>query len=153
MSRISSASSSSGVRVAAQPLSNVYTVLLVVGGLSLLLSLAMLWVTLEKRYGVVWTAPEQGKATYDIAAKDQDKLRADLKAQEAELAGGLPETPKMATPPEATPAPVVAPVPAAGGAPAEGGAAPAPAAGGAAPVAPVDPVAPAAEGAPAAATK
>jgi hypothetical protein len=132
--------------VAAQPLSNVYTVLLVIGGLALLLSLAMLWVTLEKRYGVVWTAPDQGKAAYDIAAKDQEKLRADLKTQEAAMAGGLPETPKLATPPEAT-------APAASGAPAEGGAAPAaPAEGGAAPAAPVAPAAPA-EGAAAPAAK
>ena len=75
MSRISS-SSASGVRVAAQPLSNIYTILLVIGFLALVLALVMLWGTLEQRYGAPWAVTDEGKAN----------LNAPIKAGEAQKA-------------------------------------------------------------------
>ncbi len=84
MSRINPASSASGVRVAAQPLSNIYTVLLIVGLLSLILSLVMLWVSLEQRYGVTFAVTDEGKAALAAptdAAKAQVAYKADLDAK------------------------------------------------------------------------
>jgi len=122
MSRIGS-SSASGVRVAAEPLSNVFTVLLLIGALALVLAAVMLWVTLDKRYGATFGTSDAGKAALDAPAK----ARADQQAADAELteklaairrfpeaiskkaapaAGG--QTPPAATPPAATP-PEVAP--------------------------------------------
>jgi hypothetical protein len=75
MSRISS-SSASGVRVAAQPLSNIYTILLVIGVLALVLALVMLWVTLEQRYGVVWNITDVEKANLNAPADAAAKQKA-----------------------------------------------------------------------------
>jgi len=74
MSRISS-SSASGVRVAAQPLSNIYTILLVIGFLGLVLALVMLWVTLEQRYGVVWNITDVEKANLNAPATETAKQK------------------------------------------------------------------------------
>ena len=117
MSRIGS-SSASGVRVAAEPLSNVFTVLLLIGALALVLAAVMLWVTLDQRYGVTFGVSDAGKTALDAPAK----ARADQQAADAELTEKLaairrfPEaisrkaapgeggpTPPAATPPEVTP--------------------------------------------------
>ena len=134
MSRISS-SSASGVRVAAQPLSNIYTILLVIGFLVLVLALVMLWVTLEQRYGVVWnlTEPENNnlKAPADAAAK-QKAARDELKSVQDGIDAWKLPSPMRPAPAPAAPAaeggaaPAVAPAPEGAAAPAaEGGAAPA----------------------------
>ena len=57
MSRIGS---SSGVRVAAQPLSNVYTVLLLLGALALVVTAVMLGVTMNHRYKCVLGVTDEG---------------------------------------------------------------------------------------------
>ena len=80
MSRIGS-SSASGVRVAAEPLSNVFTVLLLIGALALVLAAVMLWVTLDQRYGVTLGASDAGKSALDAPAK----ARAAQQAADAEL--------------------------------------------------------------------
>ena len=122
MSRIGS-SSASGVRVAAEPLSNVFTVLLLIGALALVLAAVMLWGTLDKRYGVTFGASDAGKAALDAPAKARAAQQAaDMELTEmlaairrfpdaiskkaAPAAGG--QTPPAATPPAATP-PEVAP--------------------------------------------
>ena len=64
MSRIGS-SSASGVRVAAQPLSNVFTVLLLIGALALVLTTVALIVVGEKRYGVTFGVTDIGKAALE----------------------------------------------------------------------------------------
>ena len=133
MSRISS-SSASGVRVAAQPLSNIYTILLVIGFLVLVLALVMLWVTLEQRYGVVWAVTDIEKANLNAPATETAKQKAardELDNVQAGISAWKLSSPMKPAPAPAAPA-------------AEGGAAPAaPAAeGGAAPAA-----APAPEGA------
>jgi len=156
MSRIDS-SSASGVRVAAQPLSNVYTVLLLTGLLVLVAATILLWVTLEGRYGVTFAVTQAGKD-----ALEQPSLQeANVKAQRAKLEEtrkfitGYPEElgpyPAPATPgteggttppPETPPAPV--PAPAAPAPPAPAPEAPAaPAAPAPAPEAPAAPAAPA----------
>jgi|WetSurMetagenome_2_1015567.scaffolds.fasta_scaffold15605_3 hypothetical protein len=134
MSRINPASSASGVRVAAQPLSNVYTVLLIIGFLTLTLSLVMLWVTLEQKYGVSFAATEPGKAALaepDKAKDAQKKYNAGLDAEDAAIKA-WPGIPAPAAP-VAPVAPVTPPTPAVGGTDA-------------APVTPVAPVTPAPEG-------
>jgi hypothetical protein len=117
MSRIGS-SSASGVRVAAEPLSNVFTVLLLIGALALVLAAVMLWVTLDQRYGVTFGVSDAGKTALDAPGK----ARAAQQSTDAELAEKLaairrfPEaiskkaapgeggpTPPAATPPEVTP--------------------------------------------------
>ena len=57
---MSQIASSSGVRVAAQPLSNVYTVLLLLGGLALAVVFVMLAVTMNDRYECVLGVTEEG---------------------------------------------------------------------------------------------
>jgi hypothetical protein len=84
MSRIGS-SSASGVRVAAEPLSNIFTVLLLIGALALVLAAVMLWVTLDKRYGVTFGVSDAEKAALDAPGK----ARAAQQAADAELAEKL----------------------------------------------------------------
>ncbi len=68
--------SSSGVRVAAQPLSNVYTVLLLVGALALIVALVMLVVVMNGNYGgVLGEGPM--KAVDEVAAR-QETQRSEL---------------------------------------------------------------------------
>ncbi|MBE3096510.1 MAG: hypothetical protein IMZ44_05195 [Planctomycetes bacterium] len=122
MSRIGS-SSASGVRVAAEPLSNVFTVLLLIGALALVLAALMLWGTLDKRYGVTFGASDAGKAALDAPAKARAAQQAaDMELTEmlaairrfpeaiskkaAPAEGG--QTPPEVAPPAATP-PEVAP--------------------------------------------
>jgi hypothetical protein len=132
MSRIGS-SSTSGVRIAAEPLSNVYTVLLLIGLVALVVATVMLWVTLEQRYGVTFGLSEAGKralAAPEAARNALSAARADLqKKTEDEIVRFPEEMGKTApgaapTPPaEVTPTP---PAPAAPGTPppAEGGTTP-----------------------------
>jgi len=80
MSRIGS-SSASGVRIATEPLSNIFTVLLLIGALALVLAAVMLWVTLDKRYGVTFGVSDAGKAALDAPGK----ARAAQQAADAEL--------------------------------------------------------------------
>jgi len=79
MSRIGS---SSGVRVAATQLSNVYTVLLLVAALALILAVAFTCITLQKRYGSILPVGDAG-----------DKTEAEVKGVEAALKA---TTPKLA---------------------------------------------------------
>ena len=119
MSRIDS-SSASGVRVAAEPLSNVYTVLLLVGLVALVAGVVMLGLTLDTRYGVVFGLTSQGEA----AMKGPDAAKANLAEVESKLKlgaeqikgfpenvgkGTLPVAP--ATPPAETPKRAVRPEP------------------------------------------
>ena len=79
---MSQIASSSGVRVAAQPLSNVYTVLLLLGTVALVATLVMLCVTMNDRYGVILAVTEEGKqAKRDArkAARDEDFPEAETK--------------------------------------------------------------------------
>ena len=119
MSRIGS-SSASGVRVAAEPLSNVFTVLLLIGALALVLAAVMLWVTLDKRYGVtLFGVSDAEKAALDAPGK----ARAAQQAADAELTeklGAIRRFPEAIskkaapaeggqTPPEAAPPAVTPP--------------------------------------------
>ena len=81
MSRINP-SSASGVRVAAQPLSNIYTVLLIIGFLGLALTLVMLWITLDQRYGVTFAVSDEGKAA--LAAPGVEMAKQKTKFDELE---------------------------------------------------------------------
>ncbi|MGB2938598.1 MAG: hypothetical protein WBD05_10465 [Phycisphaerae bacterium] len=74
MSRIGS-SSASGVRVVAQPISNIYTVLLMIGAIALIVTTVVLCVSLS-RYGPGLSFGEPGPEK----ARDQH-----LEAAEAEL--------------------------------------------------------------------
>jgi len=78
--------SSSGVRVAAQPLSNVYTVLLLVGGVALVVALVFLCVELNKNYGTILGVTEKGEANKQLPDK--------VKTQQAGLREELDETDK-----------------------------------------------------------
>jgi hypothetical protein len=105
-------------------LSNVFTVLLLIGALALVLAAVMLWYTLDQRYGVTFGVSDAGKAALDAPAK----ARADQQAADAELTEKLaairrfPEaigkkaapgeggqTPPAATPPEVAPPAAVPP--------------------------------------------
>ena len=68
--------SSSGVRVAAQPLSNVYTVLLLIGAVALVLALVLLAVVMDRNYGAV--LGEENMKAVDQAAAQQQRRRAEL---------------------------------------------------------------------------
>jgi len=95
--------SSSGVRVAATPLSNVYTVLLLIGALVLALTLAGIWLIGDRTYGVVWGITDSGKANL----KRIDTAKADEEAAQKELndkAEALKQWPAGMVPP-APPAP------------------------------------------------
>jgi hypothetical protein len=78
MSRIGS---SSGVRVAAAPLSNVYTVLLLIGALVLILVLTALWITTNQKYGVILGVSDEGKTAMqapDLAKAAQTKAQVSM---------------------------------------------------------------------------
>ena len=140
MSRIGS---SSGVRVAAAPLSNVYTVLLLIAALVLALVLTAVWLKTDGRYGVVLGVSDEGKANMQLPdtikgqqAAETQKLKeklaeikkfqmdpgAEPKPEAAAPAAPAPEaaTPAApaapATPPAAAPAAATTPAPAAPGA-------------------------------------
>jgi len=69
--------SSSGVRVAAQPFSNVYTVLLLVAALALVLALVLLCVVMDRNYGAVLGFTKEGAANKQLpeSVADQQKAR------------------------------------------------------------------------------
>ena len=108
--------SSSGVRVAAQPLSNVYTVLLLVAGLALVVALVFVCLTMDKNYGTILGVSEEGKRNKelpDAIAKDQADALDQLKQVDAALerfpegiapAAGTGEEPVAPTPPAPEPA-------------------------------------------------
>jgi hypothetical protein len=109
MSRINPASSASGVRVAAQPLSNIYTVLLIIGLIGLLISLIMVWVALEKRYGVTFAVTDEGKTAVNMPTREMDKQKAanaelDAKDQALKTWGTVVPATPATTPVEAAPA-------------------------------------------------
>ncbi|MCX5683975.1 MAG: hypothetical protein NT049_09855, partial [Planctomycetota bacterium] len=149
MSRIGS-SSASGVRVAAQPLSNVFTVLLLIGALALILATVALVMVGDKRFGVTFGLTGEGEAALKAPASAQQKA----KAAETELAkmreqinrfpepfkreAGQPAEPAPAEP-AATPPSVTPPAPSV-----ETPAAPAPAAPATPPAPAAAPAAPAA---------
>ena len=141
--------SSSGVRVATTPLSNVYTVLLLIGALVLALTLAGIWIDGDRTYGVVWGITDSGKANLkalDTAKANQEAAEKELNQKWEELkqwpAGMVPPVaPAPGTTPPATPPATPATPPAAPAAPATPPAAPAatPAAPAATPAAPATP--------------
>ena len=116
---MSQIASSSGVRVAAQPLSNVYTVLLLLGAVALVVTLVMLAVTMNDRYGCVLPVTEEGaraKKEPEAQKARQDSVRGELKQTDkaiSEFPEGVAAPPVggEATPPE--PAAVTPPEPAA----------------------------------------
>lgn len=78
---MSQIASSSGVRVAAQPLSNVYTVLLLLGTVALVATLVMLGVTMNGRYECVLGVTEEGsraKKEPEVQKARQDSVWAEL---------------------------------------------------------------------------
>ena len=116
--------SSSGVRVAATPLSNVYTVLLLIGALVLALTLAGIWINGDHTYGVVWGITDAGKANLkriDTAKADEEAAQKELNDKAEALkqwpAGMVPPVPPAPgttapaapTTPPATPAAPAAP--------------------------------------------
>ena len=136
---MSQTASSSGVRVAAQPLSNVYTVLLLLGTVALVATLVMLGVTMNGRYKCVLGVTEEGsraKKEPEVQKARQDSVWDELKQTDkaiSEFPEGVaaPAVGADATPPAAedatTPPAPEATTPPAGGAttPApEGGATP-----------------------------
>jgi hypothetical protein len=74
MSRIGS-SSASGVRVAAQPLSNVFTVLLLIGALALVLAAVALVVVGDKRFGATLGITDAGKAALEAPVQSSRKAK------------------------------------------------------------------------------
>jgi len=115
--------SSSGVRVAAQPLSNVYTVLLLLAAVALIVSLVFVCMTMDRNYGTILAISEEGKRNKELpdnVAKEQADFQDQLKQQDAALerfpegiepatdTGGQPAQPTTETPAE--PAPEPAPV-------------------------------------------
>jgi len=150
MSRIGS-SSASGVRVAAQPLSNVFTVLLLIGALALVLATVALVLVGNKRFGVTLGLTAEGetalkapanslqkaKSAADDLAKMREQIsrfpepykRAGQPGQPAEVAPSEPAAPPPAvTPPAPAAETPAAPAPAAPAPAAPAPAAPAPAA-------------------------
>jgi hypothetical protein len=112
MSRINPVSSASGVRVAAQPLSNVYTILLMIGFVSLTLALVMLWITLDTRYGVSFGVSDEGKAALALpAAKMAEQVKYNLALDETDKdikawpGGKAPVAPAVVTPTVPAPTP------------------------------------------------
>jgi len=80
--------SSSGVRVAAQPLSNVYTVLLLVGAAALVLALVLLCIVMDRNYGVILPLSDAGKANQELPAEvanQQESRRSKLKEADKDL--------------------------------------------------------------------
>jgi cytoskeletal protein RodZ len=96
MSRIGS---SSGVRVASAPLSNVYTVMLLLAALVLVLVLAVVWVTNNQKYGVIIPVSEEGKTAF----KKMEDVKASQAADAQKLQGVLNDNLK-AFKPDAAPA-------------------------------------------------
>ncbi|HUU93053.1 MAG TPA: hypothetical protein VM238_17815 [Phycisphaerae bacterium] len=145
--------SSSGVRIAAQPLSNVYTVLLLLAAVALVATAVMLAVTMDSRYGAVLGVTEESKqakreaqgaprsAEFPEARTKTHYDQAKAKLDEGEQ--NLKQFPEGAVPPAVgggtTPPAPVAPTPPAPVAPAP----PAPA-----PPAPAAPTPPAGEATP-----
>jgi len=128
--------SSSGVRVATQPLSNVYTVLLLLAVVALIVSLVFVCIALDRNYGTILGVSEEGKRNKELPdhiAKEQAEFRDQLKQVDAALerfpegiepaadAGGEPVQPTTETPTEPAPEPAPAPT---GGSPDTGGAEP-----------------------------
>ena len=113
MSRIGS-SSASGVRVAAQPLSNVFTVLLLIGALALVVAVAALMVTGSKRFGVTFGLTSEGETALKAPGNSIQKATsaaADL-AKMREQINRFPEPfKKEGQPAEAAPAESVTPPP------------------------------------------
>ncbi len=162
---MSQIASSSGVRVAAQPLSNVYTVLLLLGAVALVATLVMLGVTMNGRYNCVLGVTEEGsraKKEPEVQKARQDSVWGELKQTDKAIsefpegvaapavgdeatppAPAAPTTPAPAAPTPPAPAATTPPAGDATTPPAEGTAAPAPE-GGATPPAPPPASAPAA---------
>jgi len=82
MSRIGS-TSTSGVRVAAQPLSNIYTVLLVLSAVALVVAVVMACVSLQTGYGAILPIGEGGKQAEAALDSAQRRLRDDDTAMDA----------------------------------------------------------------------
>ena len=118
MSRIGS-SSASGVRVAAQPLSNVFTVLLLIGALALVVAVTALMVTGSKRFGVTFGLTSEGETALKAPGNSIQKATsaADELAKMREQINRFPEPFKKegqaGQPTEAVPAESVTPPPAA----------------------------------------
>jgi len=74
-------SSGSGVRVAAQPLSNIYTVLLLVAAVALVFALVWVCAIMDQNYGVVLALSEEGKANKELP----EKIEKQQEDQEGEL--------------------------------------------------------------------
>jgi len=119
--------SSSGVRVAATPLSNVYTVLLLVGAVALVVTLVILVVVMDRNYGAVLGLSKEGEANkqmHEKVAAQQEARRSELKEVDQDLkrftegisasAGTAPPAGTGTTPPTGGGAP--APEPESGGA-------------------------------------
>ncbi|HUW99470.1 MAG: hypothetical protein WBD63_02185 [Phycisphaerae bacterium] len=81
MSRIASSSSASGVRIAAQPLSNVYTVLLMVAALALVVALVFVCLPPRGRQGSILPVGAAGEQT----RRDIEDAQSRQKAADAEL--------------------------------------------------------------------
>jgi outer membrane biosynthesis protein TonB len=117
MSRIGS-SSASGVRVAAQPLSNVFTVLLLIGALALVLAMVVLVLVGNKRFGVTLGLTAEGETALKAPADSLQKAKsaADDLAKMREQISRFPEPYKRAgqpdQPAEAAPSEPAAPPPA-----------------------------------------
>jgi len=73
---MSQTGSSSGVRVATQPLSNVYTVLLLVGAVALVLALVLLCIVMNRNYGAV--LGEANTELLEKVAAQQEERRIEL---------------------------------------------------------------------------
>ena len=117
MSRIGS-SSASGVRVAAQPLSNVFTVLLLIGALALVLATVALVLVGNKRFGVTLGLTAEGETALKAPANSLQKAKsaADDLAKMREQISRFPEPYKRAgqpgQPAEVAPSEPAAPPPA-----------------------------------------
>jgi len=96
-------------------LSNIYTILLVIGFLVLVLALVMLWVTLEQRYGVVWGVTDEEKTNLNAPATEAAKQK-EASDELQRVQDGI-DAWKLSSP--------VTPVPAPAAPATEGGAAPA----------------------------
>jgi len=85
---MSQTGSSSGVRVATQPLSNVYTVLLLIGALALVLALVFLCIVMDRNYDVILALTEEGqanKALPEKTAEEQETRREELEEADRSL--------------------------------------------------------------------
>ncbi|HUS44411.1 MAG TPA: hypothetical protein VM219_00035 [Phycisphaerae bacterium] len=105
MSRIGS-SSASGVRVVAQPISNIYTVLLMIGAIALIVTTVVLCVSLS-RYGPGLSFGEPGPEPGPEKARDQHlrDAKAELEAVQKALGQWPEEAVGGTVPPARGPAP------------------------------------------------